>query len=120
MEAGTNITVTYEVDTGSTAESDVDYTALTGSVVIYKGYSNGLIQVWPIDDHIDETDETVTVNLTGFSNPRLSIHATNNTDTITIQDDDHSPVVATNTGLTVEEGETEIIDNSELEITDAD
>jgi hypothetical protein len=61
-----DLTVRYTVSGSATA--GVDYTSLSGTVVLSAGGGPGEIQVQPLYDGINEPDETVTVTLTPETN----------------------------------------------------
>ncbi|RYD21545.1 MAG: hypothetical protein EOP88_11010, partial [Verrucomicrobiaceae bacterium] len=63
--SSTNTVVTYTV--GGTATSDLDYTALTGSVTITAGQTTADIPVVVVNEARVEATETVSVTLTGFT-----------------------------------------------------
>ncbi|GAB4157751.1 MAG: hypothetical protein Tsb009_34920 [Planctomycetaceae bacterium] len=87
-----DLTVYYQVEVTSTAESGVDYVALTGLAVIPDGNIDAAIAVAPIDDLLVEGDETVTVTL--LSDPGYTL-GFSTSDTVTIESDDilYSPTV---------------------------
>ena len=77
------LTVNYTISGSATNGSD--YASLSGSVVIAAGASSATVQVTPVDDAIDENNETVILTLaagTGYQ-----IGGANN-DTVTIADND--------------------------------
>jgi len=79
-----NLTVYYGVS-GSTATSGSDYSALSGSVVIADTQTSATITVTPMDDTINDPNETVIATLstgTGYT-----VGSPNNA-TVTIADDD--------------------------------
>ena len=80
------ITVAYAVS--GTASAGSDYTAMSGTVTIPGGQSSAILVVDVLDDSIVELPETVIVTLTGTNHPGVTIAATGNTATATIQDDD--------------------------------
>ena len=77
------LTVYYSV--GGTATAGSDYTALPGSVSIPVGSSTVTITVTPIDDTLQESDETVVVTLS--ANVAYTVGTSGNA-TITITSDD--------------------------------
>jgi len=79
-------TVNYTVN--GTATSDSDYTALTGSVTIAAGSTNGTIAVTAVDDNVFEGSETVVATLA--SGTGYTVGATNS-GTVTIADNDAAP-----------------------------
>jgi len=88
-----DITVNYTV--AGTATPGVDYTALTGSVVIPAGQNSVPLNVQVIDDWYMEATETVIVNITGGSSASFnfpaSATAASNTATANITDEDNTP-----------------------------
>lgn len=70
------LTVNYAVDAASTATAGVDYTALSGSLVIPEGNVSGIITVQVIDDPEVETAETVVVNLSDAADYDLGSEST--------------------------------------------
>jgi hypothetical protein len=98
------IDVTYEVDATSTASSGSDYTALSGTLTIAAGAGSETITVDVWGDNIVESDETVIVNLLTENHVGTTIHITNNTDTVTIYDDDTAEVDIAKTTDGDEEG----------------
>lgn len=99
------VTLTYEVGGSSTATDGSDYTTLSGEVIIHAGEFNSTIDLDVKDDSIAENDESVTLNLTGTSSSRVSLHTTNNTATVTITSDDNDPTISID-DVTVTEGNT--------------
>ena len=86
-ESGANLTVEYSV--AGTATPGSDYQALSGSAVIPTGSSSVSIDVTPLDDDLEETDETVEVTLTGTSDSRAPV-GTPASASLTIADDESS------------------------------
>ncbi|MDD5522885.1 MAG: DUF2341 domain-containing protein [Kiritimatiellae bacterium] len=62
-EAATNTSWIVNYMLGGTAVNGVDYTALSGSVIIPAGQTNATITVTPVEDLLIESDETVTATL---------------------------------------------------------
>jgi hypothetical protein len=56
------LTVTYSVS--GTAINGVDYALLSGTITIAAGSASALLTLQPLDDLLDENDETVIVTLT--------------------------------------------------------
>ncbi|MFC3197081.1 Calx-beta domain-containing protein, partial [Parapedobacter deserti] len=84
-----DITVNYTI--GGTATADVDYTAITGAVVIPAGQNGVTVPVVVLDDNIIETDETVVMTITGGSSASFTFTAgANDTDTVVLADDDRT------------------------------
>jgi hypothetical protein len=81
--AATNMTWIVNYVLGGTAVNGLDYTALSGNVVIPAGQTNATITVTPFEDVLLESDETVTATLTdgcyvigSQSNAVVTIHDT--------------------------------------------
>lgn len=92
MSSAEDITVNYTV-TG-TATADVDYTALSGTVVIPAGQNSVPLNIQMIDDYYMEATETVVVTLTdgasaSFIFPITSVAAQKST-SLNITDDDNT------------------------------
>ncbi|MCF6777431.1 Ig-like domain-containing protein [Thiotrichales bacterium 19X7-9] len=84
---GAAITVNYSIAGSATGGSD--YTALTGSVLVANGAQTATIDVTGIlDDNFIEGAETVTLQLTSTSHASFTVDAANDTDTVTIADND--------------------------------
>ncbi|HEU5068908.1 MAG TPA: Calx-beta domain-containing protein [Verrucomicrobiae bacterium] len=86
--SGQPIAVDYFTSDGS-ATNGVDYLGTNGTVLFPSGVTNAAIQVFPIDNILDQPNRIFTVTLTNPVNADLSV--TNATGTI--QDDDPPPVV---------------------------
>jgi hypothetical protein len=86
-----NVTVNYTI-TG-TATAGLDYTTLTGSVIIPAGQPDADIMVSVINDLLIETNETVVVTVTGATSANFTytIGALNSA-TVTISDDDNTAI----------------------------
>jgi|GEM_PF-2129556 len=84
--SGAPITVTYAVS-GTADPSGADYFPLSGVVSIPAGSASAVIDVTPVDDALDEADETVIVTLISTSTPDVAI-GTPASATVTILDDD--------------------------------
>ena len=91
-----NYTVTGSATSGS------DFTPLSGTVTIGAGITTATIDVSTIDDALIEATEDVTVTLNTITSgdPQVTIDAANNSDTLTIADNDGATVaiVATTGG----------------------
>jgi len=83
VAANEDLTVNYTI--ASNASNGEDYTTLSGSVTILAGQSTATITVTPIDDGLDEQDETVTLTLQANS---AYIIGTQNSAVVTITDND--------------------------------
>src|ERR1051326_5339120 len=84
------VTVNYGIS--GTASNGADYSLIGTSVVIPAGASSATVTITPIDDALNEGDETVTLTLASGSYNIAD--APNNTATVTIQDNDPQPTVA--------------------------
>ncbi|MDD5522887.1 MAG: DUF2341 domain-containing protein [Kiritimatiellae bacterium] len=62
-ESATNASWIVNYELGGTAVNGVDYSTLSGSVLIPAGQTNATITVTPIEDLLIESDETVTATL---------------------------------------------------------
>ena len=79
--------VTYSV--AGTANAGNDYTPLTGTVTILAGETTATIDVAVLDDNILEGAESVVVTLDSYmGEPDIAIDTANNSDTVTIRDND--------------------------------
>ncbi|MFC1960150.1 Calx-beta domain-containing protein [Chloroflexota bacterium] len=106
--SGGPITVTYAVDeTGlDAATAGVDYSTLPGSVEIPVDAQTVTIDIIPIDDWIDETDEKVILTLDSTNNPSITVNPA--PAEITIIDNDTAEVLINPTGISaVEDGTTQ-------------
>ncbi|QIG50214.1 hypothetical protein G5V57_22300 [Nordella sp. HKS 07] len=83
--SSTDTTVSYTV--GGTASAGSDYTTLAGSVTVPAGSTTAVIPVEVADDAVVEGTKTVTINLTGTSNPVIQALGTA---TLDIADDDRA------------------------------
>ena len=79
--SGTNIDFTVNYIVNGTASNGVDYSTLSGNVVIPAGQTNALITITPIEDLVFEPDEMVSLTLSngGYvigspSNALVTIH----------------------------------------------
>ncbi len=93
-------TITYTVDSASTATPGTDYTTLTGTVVASVDASSVNISVAITDDSVDETSETVILNLAAGSGYTVG---TDRVHTLTIADNDTAGVTVSEAGITVAE-----------------
>ncbi|MFC7526894.1 Calx-beta domain-containing protein, partial [Parapedobacter sp. GCM10030251] len=86
-----DITVSYSILAGSTATAGVDYTAITGGVIIPAGSNSVVVPVTVTDDQIIELDETVVMNITGGSSASFNFAVSANDEaTVVVADDDRS------------------------------
>ena len=88
--SGLDVTVTIGVKAGGTATIVNDFTLSTTSIVITAGNTTGTATLTAVQDALDETDETVTVEITGVNNG-----TENGTQEVasSITDDDAAPTV---------------------------
>ena len=86
------VTVNYTIS--GTAANGVDYSAIGTNVTIPAGLSSATVTITPIDDALNEVNETVVLTLTAGS---YNIAASpSNAATVTITDDDPAPTVSFN------------------------
>jgi len=97
--SSTDTNVTYVINGGGTATETEDFTALSGTVTILAGQTEGIITIPVIEDNIVEGDETIDIEITGTDNLNISLAGgtSNVTATNTITDDDTALVSITNT-----------------------
>ncbi|SDE48109.1 Calx-beta domain-containing protein [Pedobacter soli] len=88
VTATENITVAYTVS--GTATAGTDYTALSGSAVIFAGQTSVNVPVLVKNDNIIEGTETVVATLNGATSANFSFTATGNA-SLNIADDDNTP-----------------------------
>ncbi len=98
---GTNGNLTVDYTISGNASNGIDYSFLSGSVVIPDGYSSANITVTPIDDSLFEGAETVT--LTVVDGTGYVADLTQSSDTVTIIDDDSMVVSIAATDATATE-----------------
>ncbi|AFY85156.1 DUF4347 domain-containing protein [Oscillatoria acuminata] len=103
------MTVNYSV--AGTATSGTDYMALPGSVFIPAGATTANINVTPLDDAIDEPDETVNLTVTSGTGYNLG---TNPTATISLIDNDTAGVKLTESNNSTNVSESGITDTYEI------
>ena len=101
LTAAENITVNYTVS--GTARATVDYTPLTGSVMIPAGQNAVTVPVMVTDDNLPEAAEALTLTLTGGTSASFSFAAsgTSAMATANLTDDDKRTQVITFTALPV-------------------
>ena len=80
------MTVNYTI--GGSAVNGSDYGGLSGAVVIPAGANAATVVVAPVDDSIDEANETVVLNLAAGSGYRIG---SSSSASITISDNDGTP-----------------------------
>lgn len=83
------LTVNYAM--GGTATNTTDYATLPGSVTMAIGQSSAQIALTPVDDLVEEENETVTLTIDPSPNYALG---TTTEATVTMLDDDAAPVIA--------------------------
>ncbi|MBN1670811.1 MAG: hypothetical protein JXR37_07255 [Kiritimatiellae bacterium] len=88
MESAYTVTLNYAVSGGTASDPD-DYTYESGTLTFDPGVTNKNISLTISDDAIDETDETVIVQLTG---PSGALMGDNNLHTYTITDNEDADV----------------------------
>ena len=96
-----DLTVAY-TDSGGTAVSGTDYTALSGSVTIAKGATSADITVTVTDDNAVEGRETIELALSSTATD-YAVGSTAST-TVTIEDDDPGLVLSSPTPTVAEGG----------------
>jgi len=107
--------------TAVAADSDIPANVLTFSLI--DAPSGAAIDpvtgvfTWTPSEEQGPNSYTVTVRVTDDGTPNLYDQETI---TITVNEVNANPVLDTNTGITVHEGNTETIDNTELKVTDID
>lgn len=87
------VTVNYAI-TGGDAEGG-DYNFAGGTLTFNPRDTNQSIPISPVDDGVDEDDETVTVSLSSPGNAQAGAQLSN---TFSIIDDDAAPTIAWSTG----------------------
>ena len=97
--SGQVVSVEYEISGGTATGGGVDHTLDAGTLVFQPGETSTSISLAVVDDLIDESDETIEVNLTQASNAVLSVPLTHS---YTILDDDPTPGLAVVDGGAVE------------------
>jgi hypothetical protein len=100
-----DLLVNYTVSNASTATSGADYVALSGSLTILAGQASATIAVTPLNDSLDESDETVVVAISAGD----GYAADAATATITIADDDAPPGASFSANQSVAEGSMVIV-----------
>ena len=87
-------TITFNVSYGGTATADVDYDDAVTSVTFSATDTSKSITIPITDDNLDEDEETITVTVTPSEPLPSTVSMGNAETTITIVDDDSSPVLA--------------------------
>ena len=104
-ESGNTVTVDYANVSGGTAISGTDYAILaSGTLTFAPGETSKSVEVTVTGDDIDESDETVVVQLSSPSNAKLTGGATTLDGTGTINDNDPTPTVSVADAAAVAEG----------------
>ena len=88
--------VVIDIEFGGTATAGVDYSNTANRIVFTPGNTNETITITPIDDCIDETDETVAALITNVINAEVSAAAGG---TVTITDDDFPALAILDTSV---------------------
>ena len=96
------VAIIVSIEVSGTATPDVDYSAIETSFIFLPNTNSVTISVPVIADDLDEPDETVIVTLTGTNNADVSIGPMNQA-TVTITDDDETPIVTASQVLAVPE-----------------
>ena len=86
-----NIEITVPFTLDGTATYNVDYTITDSPVTIPIGSTYAEITVSPIDDPLDEDDETVIITM---GEPSLGVKGTPDVHTVTIPDNDPPPIAS--------------------------
>ncbi|MEX0273993.1 MAG: Calx-beta domain-containing protein, partial [Flavobacteriaceae bacterium] len=108
---GQDIVVTYTMSGTATQVTDYDLTggALVtdpnGNIFFGDGDKFRNVNVKPVDDTLVEGDETVIITLTGTNHTSFTIDATNNSATVTIEDND-TRTLSVDSPTAVAEGDT--------------
>ena len=103
--SGQEVTVAY-ADTGSTATSGTDYTAITaGTLTFAAGETSKTVAVTVEGDDLDEGNETVVLQFSSASGATLSGGGTTLDATGTITDDDGRGITVSETSLTLPEAD---------------
>ena len=102
--SGQQVTVAYADATTGTATSGTDYTAITGGTLTFTaGTTSQTFDVSVTGDALDESNETVVVELSSPTNAAVSSEAGTGTGTIT--DDDDAPSLSIDSPPSVTEGD---------------
>ena len=109
----TDTVVNYTVS--GTANGGTDYTALSGTVTILAGQTSATIDVSVLNDLLLDSDETVIVTLSGTNNSLITVDENNNTDTVTIMDEDRLVSIVANDDLGNEDNTP--IDNGQFTVS---
>ena len=109
----TDTVVSYTVS--GTANGGTDYTALSGTVTVLAGQTSAIIDVSVLDDLLLDSDETVIVTLSGTNNSLITVDENNNTDTVTIMDEDRLVSIVANDDLGNEDSTP--IDNGQFTVS---
>ena len=91
LDAVSGQDVTVDLAYSGTATNGTDYTASATSIVIPAGSTSGSATLTGVDDALDETDETIVVDIASVTN---GIETGTQQQTATITDDDAPPTVA--------------------------
>jgi len=85
----TSVPINVSYTSTGTAASGTDYTALSGTVTIPAGSTSATVLVPVLDDDLVEGEETVILTLDGATADLPFVIGAQNTDTVTINDDDN-------------------------------
>ncbi|MHA7129207.1 Calx-beta domain-containing protein [Algoriphagus namhaensis] len=96
----TNLSVTFE--TSGSATEGVDYANLGTSFIFPANTNSVTITVPVISDNLDEQDEEVTITLTGTDDSNITVGSPN-VATLSIVDNDESPIIPTGQVFTISE-----------------
>ena len=90
LSAVSSVDVTVNLAFSGTATNASDYTRSAAQIVITAGNTTGTVTLTAVQDTLDETNETIIVNITGVTN---GIESGTQQVTVTITDDDAAPSV---------------------------
>jgi uncharacterized protein YjiK/phosphodiesterase/alkaline phosphatase D-like protein len=112
-----SVPLTFDYTIGGTATNGVDYTKLTGTATIPAGKSSVDIPVTPIDDALAEGNESVTLTLA--SGASYNTDTTKSTASVTIIDNEPTPVGTSKDDLLVATPDTKFDGQSNIVFTGA-
>ena len=90
LSAASSLPVTVDLGFSGTATNIDDYTRSSAQIVITAGSTTGSVTLTAVQDPLDETDETIVVDVTSVTN---GIESGTQQVTATITDDDATPTV---------------------------
>ncbi len=112
--SGREVRIGYQVNAG-TAVAGQDFAPVTpGELVFAPGETSKTFEVKLLGDRIDETDETFSVVL---ANAAATVTGALGPNTVTIDDDDATPAIATLTAFDVNEGGASATRTARVELT---